>query len=154
MLSHLRAPEVLVQRGLIPSLQAWIERARQDTATPIQTDFDPGAEEVLSVEAQVALYRVFREAIRNAVRHSGGSMVWARLGVEGESVCFSIRDDGRGFDMHSTLASGGKGYSSLQDMRIYVENVGGRLEICAAPGEGTVVRGGMPAIKKPESKVT
>lgn len=144
MLSYLRAPEVLVQQGLIPSLQSWIERVRQDTTMPIETDFAPEAEQVLSVEAQVALYRVFRETIRNAVKHSMGHYVKAWLRVDGESVRFSIQDDGRGFDVKQALESDGKGYSSLQDMRIYVENVGGRLDICAIPGEGTVIQGQVP----------
>ena len=141
VLSYLRAPEMLVQQGLIASLQAWIEWVRQDTAISIQTDLSVEAEQALPVKAQVAIYRVFREAIRNAVKHSSGSCVQAQLQLDGDSVYFSIQDDGRGFDVEQALQAGGKGYSSLQDMRIYVENVGGRLDIHSVMGEGTVVEG-------------
>ena len=61
---------------------------------------------------------------------------------------FSIQDDGVGFDVAQALQAGGRGYSSLQDMRIYVENVGGRLTVRSAPGEGTVVEGQVPVSTK------
>jgi signal transduction histidine kinase len=144
LLSYLRAPEILVQQGLSASLQAWIEHTRQDTDISIQADLAPEAEQALSVQAQVTLYRVFREAIRNAVKHSQGSCVLAQLQLEGTSVRFSIRDDGQGFDVEQAWQASGRGYSSLQDMRIYVENVGGQLDFCSAPGGGTVIQGRAP----------
>jgi two-component system sensor histidine kinase NreB len=159
LLSYLRAPEVLVQQGLVASLQAWIERTRQDTAISIQADLAPEAEGVLSVQAQVTLYRVFREAIRNATKHSSGSCVAAQLRLDGDSVYFSIWDNGQGFDVEQAMQAGGRGYSSLQDMRIYVENVGGQLDICSAPGEGTVIQGQVPVtvrdviVAKPVSQI-
>jgi len=67
LMSYLRAPELLVQQGLIASLQAWIDRTRRDTPITIQTDLAADVERAVSVEVQVTLYRVFREAIRNAV---------------------------------------------------------------------------------------
>ncbi len=144
LLSYLRAPELLVQQGLIASLKAWIDRTRQDTAIAIQTDLATDAERVVSVEVQVTLYRVFREAIRNAVKHSSGRYIKAQLCLEGDHVRFSIQDDGVGFDVAQALQAGSRGYSSLLDMRIYVENVGGRLDIRSAPGKGSLIEGQVP----------
>lgn len=144
LLSYLRAPELLVQQGLVKSLQAWIGRTRQDTAIAIEADLDIEAERAVSVDTQVTLYRVFREALRNAVKHSAGRRIQARLKLEGGHVRFSIQDDGGGFDVAPALQAGSRGYSSLQDMRIYVENVGGKLTVRSAPGKGTVVEGQVP----------
>jgi signal transduction histidine kinase len=144
MLSYLRAPEVLVQRGLIASLQSWLGQIRSSTEICIEADLSPSAEEALSVEAQVAVYRVFREAINNALKYSQGSHISVRLQREGEEIRFCIEDDGQGFDVASALAGGGKGYSSLQDMRTYVENVGGALVIRSVLGKGTIIDGQVP----------
>lgn len=144
LLSYLRAPEMLVQRGLAAALETWIAQARQDTAMHIQTDLPPAVEAALSVEVKVAVYRVFREAIRNALKHSQGSCVAVQWQRAGDWVQFSIQDDGAGFDVAQALLAGGRGYSSLQDVRIYVENVGGWCDIRSAPGEGTVVSGAVP----------
>ena len=141
LMSYLRAPELLVQQGLIASLQAWIDRTRRDTPITIQADLAADAERAVSVEVQVTLYRVFREAIRNAVKHSAGRTIKTHLWLEGDHVRFSIQDDGAGFDVAQALQAGGRGYSSLQDMRIYVENVGGQLAVRSTPGEGTVIEG-------------
>ena len=78
------------------------------------------------------------------MKHSAGRYIKAQLCLEGDHVRFSIQDDGVGFDVAQALQAGGQGYSSLQDMRIYVENVGGRLAIRSAPGEGTVIEGQVP----------
>jgi hypothetical protein len=39
------------------------------------------------------------------------------------------------------LQIGGKGYSSLADMRSHAEGVDGVLRVSSAPGEGTVIGG-------------
>lgn len=141
LLSYLRAPELLVQQGLIPSLQKWLEQVQQETTMAIETDLAPEVEPLLSTEAKVAIYRVCREAVHNALKHSGGSRVVVRIWRDGESVRFSVEDDGHGFDVDPALAGGDKGYSSLKDLRIYVESVGGRLEVRSAHGEGTAIKG-------------
>ena len=46
-----------------------------------------------------------------------------------EVVRFSVENDGQGFDVMAAQAGGENGYSSLQDLRIYVESVDGRLEV-------------------------
>jgi signal transduction histidine kinase len=147
LLSYLRAPEVLVQQGLVPSLQAWIAQMSRRADVSIQAELSPAAEKALAVEAQVAIYRVFREAVHNALKHSGGNRIVVRLWREGEWVRFSIADNGRGFDAAQAWGGSSKGYSSLQDMRTHVENVGGRLNIQSAPGEGACVEGRVPVAR-------
>ena len=82
-----------------------------------------------------------REAVHNAIKHSGGSQVVVRVQADGEVVRFSVEDDGQGFDVMTAQADGEKGYNSLQDLRIYMENVGGQLEVRSAPNEGTLISG-------------
>jgi two-component system sensor histidine kinase ComP len=145
LLNHLRAPELLVERGLIRSLEDWLERTAQDTDVAIETNLAAAAERALDVEAQVAVYRIFREAVNNALRHAQAERVSLRLWREDERVRFVIEDDGQGFDVDRALQIGGKGYSSLADMRSHAEGVDGVLRVSSAPGEGTVIGGWVAA---------
>lgn len=150
LLSYLRTPEVLVQQGLVPALHLWLDQARLGTDVSIQADLSPAVEEMLPVSTQVAVYRVFREAVHNALKHAGGSPIVARLQREGKGVGFSIADQGPGFDVTPAMQGGDKGYSSLQDMQTHIESVGGRLTIHSIPGAGTVVAGWVPGLRSSE----
>jgi signal transduction histidine kinase len=144
LLSYLRAPELLVQQGLVPSLRGWLEQVQQETAMTIETDLAPEVEPLLSTEAKVAIYRVCREAVHNAIKHSGGSRVVVKVWCDDEAVHFSVEDDGHGFDVDTAFAGGDKGYSSLHDLQVYVESVGGCLEVEADTLGGAVVSGWVP----------
>jgi signal transduction histidine kinase len=144
LLTYLRAPELLVQQGLVPSLESWLEQVQQETTMAVEADLAPEVEPLLSSEAKVAIYRVCREAVHNALKHSGGSRVAVKIWTDGESVRFSVEDDGQGFDVTTALVGNEKGYSSLQDLRICVESVGGQLEVHPTPNLGTVIKCCMP----------
>jgi signal transduction histidine kinase len=72
--------------------------------------------------------------------------VWIKRASE--QVTFTCQDDGQGFDVVAAMQTSGKGYSSLQDMRIYVESTGGQLEINSSPGKGTMIQGWMPVVDR------
>ncbi len=144
LLSYLRTPELLVQQGLTRSLNDWLEQIRRETALTIEAELAEDVETALSSEAKVAIYRTCREAVHNAVKHARGSRVVVRLHREGQRVCFSIQDDGQGFDLAQALQQNAKGYNSLQDMRIYIKSAGGRLEVRTVPGVGTTISGWAP----------
>ena len=144
LLSYLRAPELLVQQGLIPSLCSWLKQTRQVTATVIDAKLDEEIEPLLATEAKVTIYRVCREAVNNAVKHAQANQIRVRLGQEGQRVVLVVEDNGQGFDVAQALEPKAKGYSSLQDMRIYIESMGGRLEVRSTPGMGTTIDAWVP----------
>ncbi len=146
-LNHLRAPELLVKDGLAPSLGRWLAQVGGETGLALEVDLAAEVEPLLATEAKVALYRTCREAVRNALKHSGGSRVVVRLAREGDQAVLTVADDGQGFDAVQAWHGGAKGYSSLQDMHLYMESVGGGLELRAEVGGGTVVRGWAPVVK-------
>lgn len=81
-----------------------------------------------------------REAISNAVRHSGGRRIDVSFAVVGVEAVLEIADNGTGFDL---AAAQGKGHG-LVNLRDRGEAVGGRFEIDTASGGGTCVRLRMP----------
>jgi signal transduction histidine kinase len=77
---------------------------------------------------------IFKEAVNNAVRHSGCTQAEIAFEVEGRSLTLRVEDDGRGFDPES----GGDGHG-LDSMRRRAEGLGGTLDLKTAPGEGVTV---------------
>lgn len=139
LLSYLRAPELLVQQGLVHSLHAWLGQMRQETSLTIETDLDEEIEPLLTTEAKVAIYRVCREAVHNAVKHAQATRIMLHLGQDDQRVVLVVEDNGQGFDVTQALEPKAKGYSSLQDMSIYMKSIGGRLEVRSTPEMGTTI---------------
>jgi signal transduction histidine kinase len=86
-----------------------------------------------------ALYRAAQEGITNARRHAGAASVTVRLDFGPAGATLVVADDGRGF----TPDGGGFG---LAGMRERVEQVGGRVRVDSAPGEGTKLTVTVPAV--------
>jgi signal transduction histidine kinase len=77
-----------------------------------------------------------REAISNAVRHSGGQLVHVSLVSSSDHALLEISDDGSGFDIAATDRAG----QGLPNLRARAEALGGELEIESEPDVGTWVR--------------
>jgi signal transduction histidine kinase len=96
----------------------------------------------LPAALKTTLYRVIQEALVNALRHSEASCVKIRASLEAGEARLGVEDDGRGFDPHSPRAPGsGIGFRSMRER---LAPLGGRLEVSAAPGRGTLVEAFAP----------
>ena len=98
---------------------------RESLGAPF-SDLSPG-------ELSVA-HRVFAEAAWNAAKHARARNLLLETHREGDGFVLRLRDDGRGFDPDSRT----NGYG-MRSMRSRAEEVGARLEVSSAPGEGTTV---------------
>jgi ligand-binding sensor domain-containing protein/signal transduction histidine kinase len=93
----------------------------------------------LGVDVRRDLFLIFKEAVNNAVRHSGCSRVAIALAVTGQSLEFEIKDNGIGFDPKAE--SDGQG---LTNMRERARKLGGELELISEPSGGTRIRVRVP----------
>lgn len=75
-----------------------------------------------------------KEALHNAIKHSGGTETGVRIEFEEPHLNISITDNGHGFD--ASQATHGNG---LKNMRRRMESVGGAVSIHSTPGHGTTV---------------
>jgi len=88
----------------------------------------------LTPEQRRNVYLIFKEAVNNAAKYAGATEVTLFLALKKRLLLMKISDDGKGFTLLAN--NGGNG---LQNMRNRAEEIGGKLEVFSAPGEGTRV---------------
>lgn len=97
--------------------------------------FDGPSHVTLSVPTKVTAYRIFREALVNARKHSRAKNITVSVGEQGGSVIVRLADDGVG----ATVLDAGPGHLGVATMYARATSEGGRLDIDSAPGMGTTV---------------
>lgn len=91
----------------------------------------------------LALYRIGQEAVRNAIRHSGGLHLRILIEVRGARVAVTVRDDGSFRPPGEPSGDGGAvGGYGIGNMRARAEALGGTFAI--TNGDGTTVRAEIP----------
>jgi len=83
------------------------------------------------------IFLIFKEALTNALKHSGASEVQVHAKISGDTLEILVQDDGRGFD--PSLSSEGR-RNGLGNMRRRAEAIGGELALQSASGAGTTVK--------------
>ena len=78
--------------------------------------------------------QALREMLSNVVRHSHATMVDVNVGVEGNMLVLTVKDNGVGFDQTSGAGSG------LRNLRSRAHDLGGDCTIDTELGRGTLVR--------------
>ncbi|MCU1633874.1 MAG: histidine kinase [Micrococcaceae bacterium] len=91
---------------------------------------------VLDRDHTVLVYRVAREALVNATKHSSAQSVHIRIRQTNRQTLITVSDDGIGFNPIEPCPEGHFGLRILGDT---IRQAGGSLEIRSAPGTGTSV---------------
>ncbi|MCG2615436.1 histidine kinase [Terrimonas sp. NA20] len=89
------------------------------------------------------LMLVTKEALNNALKHSGASLIDFYLTIEDESIVFSVKDNGSGFDAGKTDQQVNGKKNGLLNMRSRMASVGGHYALETKEGIGTQVRYGI-----------
>ena len=84
------------------------------------------------------VYRIGREALANAYRHSQANKIEIELEYSSKQLRILVRDDGIGIDA-DVLQSGRDGHWGLAGMRERAESIGGRLKVWSRANAGTEV---------------
>jgi len=134
-------PAALDDLGLVPAVESLAEEFSGRTGIAVDCDVQPNGD--LPPEVEVALYRIFQEALTNVARHAEAKHVRASLRRDDREVVLVVEDDGRGFDP-SKAAKAGDARAGLAGMRERLLGLGGRLDIKSAPGEGVRLEARMP----------
>jgi signal transduction histidine kinase len=84
------------------------------------------------------IYRIAREALRNAFRHAQASKIEAEIAYSERRLRLRIRDDGKGIDP-KLLDAGRDGHWGLPGMRERAQQIGAQLDMWSEVGAGTEV---------------
>jgi signal transduction histidine kinase len=84
------------------------------------------------------LYRIAREALRNAFRHAQARNIEAEITYGGRAFLLRIRDDGEGIPPE-ILERGRPGHYGVCGMRERARQIGGKLDIWSRVGAGTEI---------------
>ena len=104
-----------------------------------------GPHRSLSPILQDEVYRIGREVLRNAFRHSQASRIEAEIRYDKRKLRLRIRDDGKGIDQ-KIIAEGAKaGHWGLPGARERATRIGARLDFWSEAGAGTEVELTVPA---------
>lgn len=89
-------------------------------------------ESSVPLEIRRPLYLVFKEAVNNVARHSGGTTASIHLEQDGPSLKLTVEDNGHGFDVRQQYE--GEGLASIARR---MREIGGRAAWDSEPGGGT-----------------
>lgn len=132
--------------SVVEEFQRLAETLRAGHDAEIAMEIVEDAAASLDPESALQLLLIGREAITNALRHSGARTIAVTLRpVTDRMVAFEVRDDGSGIATENDDEGRGHG---LANMTRRAEELGGSLEIESRPGVGTRIRVELP-VKSP-----
>ena len=129
-------PPLLAEKGLPAALTA---QARKATL-PVTI----GAEGIgrYSQDTEAALYFCILEALQNVQKYAQATAATVRLREDGDQLSVEVTDDGRGFDVGTTLR--GNGLTNMEDR---LDALGGTLHIQSRPAHGTTLQATIPVLR-------
>ena len=104
--------------------------------TDAQTEIDPIVRD--------HIYRIGREAIGNAFKHSDGSTIEIKLAFSPLELQMTIRDNGKGIEPSILNAGGKPGHWGIYNMRERARKIGASLEFSSVPNAGTTLELKLP----------
>lgn len=142
VISEMRPP-VLDSMSLAESLQMLAERFDREVPCRVKAEAQhiPG----LSGQANVACYRMAREALVNAIRHAGADVIRVCLAadwtLEGRVLHLVVEDDGVGIENTRSLAVDHYGLAMMEEQAAML---GGHMTVGPRSGGGTLVSISVP----------
>ncbi|MEW6033384.1 MAG: PAS domain S-box protein [Chloroflexota bacterium] len=131
-------PATLDRLGLLPALEWLAADVGRYSGLSVEVRV-LGTERRLSAEAELLLFRIVQEALRNVWRHSQATQAEVMVEFEEGKTRVVVRDNGKGFDARSVgdLTRGGKlGLAGIQER---ARLLGGTVAVKSEPGKGTAV---------------
>ena len=126
-------PPLLADLGLVAALNA------QARKSPVPVAVEADGVGRLPQDTEAAVYFCCLEALQNIAKYARATQASIRLQAEDAALCFTVSDDGAGYDTRRTAM--GSGQRNMADRLAALD---GRLEVRSAPGQGTVVTACLP----------
>jgi ligand-binding sensor domain-containing protein len=146
-----------IARALIENMSdiVWLINPKRDSLYELFLKLKDGYEEILSyrqillhindlhslesvalpMEHRKNIYLIFKEAVNNAVKHSGCTEISINTEVRGRSLTITMYDNGKGFDTAKRRNGNG-----VDNMQLRAEAIGGTVRIQSSAANGTMIK--------------
>ena len=153
---HLMGPLIEEGRNTIRGLRSSIENSHDLASSFSKIPLELGAQGVefrvivegtslpLRPPIRDEVYRIGREALVNAFRHSGADKIDLHLEYARHHLRLLVQDDGCGIDPQ-VVRSGRDGHWGLSGMRERAKRIGGKFRVMSRKGGGTEVELRLPS---------
>jgi len=132
-------PAALDRLGLLAALEWLTSSVAEYSRIPIELSVS-GAERRLSEEAELVLFRITQEALRNVWRHSQATRAKVTVGFDQGKTMIAISDDGKGFALSGSVDDLSRdGKLGLAGMQERARLLGGAVKVESELGKGTEV---------------
>lgn len=133
-------PSILDEYGLVDAIEAQANQFTANTGIPVQLKgFVPDLK--FSEEIATCVFRFFQESLTNITRYAMAKKVVTSLKLLNGKLIVSVQDDGKGFDVQSTL---NKKTFGILGMKERVRAMNGRFELESTIGKGTKIKVTLP----------
>lgn len=142
-LSHRMAPSFLDDTTMEKAFRELLRMFDIDGRFKTQLHIDDTVRKhLISIEAQLNLYRILQEQLRNILKHAKASSITVNIWAHNDHLTMSITDNGIGFFPENIEKGIG-----LSNMQRRAEFFGGRMQIISSPGSGCTINIEIPLQK-------
>ncbi len=132
-------PVILETQGLVPALEMYMQRQREESGLAFHLD-TRGFAGRLVARAEQCIFDILQEAMGNVKKHAQAQNAWIALAESDGRLLAGVRDDGRGFDVEKLRAGyDQRGSLGMLNMEERARSIGGSLSIQSRPGGTAVV---------------
>jgi signal transduction histidine kinase len=137
------SPLVLQELGLIAAVRKEAKDLAKSTGVKarVTVSHEFGR---LPAALETAIYRVVQEALHNVAKHANASAVNIELLRAGDAVKLLIEDDGGGIPLKPNP---GRQTFGMAGMHERIGNLGGKMKVTSARGQGTRIEISAPVMK-------
>jgi signal transduction histidine kinase len=137
-------PTLLDDLGLSAAIKSLLDLHLGEKGVNYFMNADGVRERRFRPEVEITLFRIIQEAVVNVARHAKAENVFVHFRIEGDMIDIEIEDDGEGFSLdslyvqsfHDSKDRRGLGLLGMKE-RVFL--IGGKMELCSMPGNGTRV---------------
>ncbi len=139
-------PAILDELGLVKAMQAECDTFQRRSGIALHFD-GPSEYRSCAKSAELAIYRIMQECLRNIEKHSRAVSATVGLSANEDNISLTVTDTGTGFDPTQQREEPGLGMASLKER---AGLLGGTISIQSEIGRGTTVTAHLP-VKTRES---
>jgi signal transduction histidine kinase len=133
-------PLALEDLGLAAAMQYLASQLAQSEGIDVNLEVEGGIED-LSIDMEVAIYRILQECLNNVRKHAEATQVNVLAQFTPRHVKLTVSDDGIGFEMPEAITDfASKGSFGVMGLYERAQLFGGDAEIISSPGQGTTVK--------------